>query len=723
MHNYARMLVGVSLFGLAVSHAGAAFAQSADDADNEVQERIIVTGTRVNPLVVEAATGSRLNLTPLETPATVNVLDGDTIRARGDFGFIDAVTRAPGVTPSQTPGDGNTGLAVRGFNGQGSILQLFNGIRLLPVAGSITFPFDTWSVERIEVLNGPGSVLYGQGALGGVVNVIPKAANFEQFEGEGRISYGSFDTVNVAAGVGGPIADTLAFRADGSYRRSDGYVDRGDSEQIALSGSLEYRPADNFSLTLRHDFGDNNPMRYWGTPLVDGVLDTSLRKKNYNVADAVIDFRDNRTQISLDWSPAEGVRILNTAYRLASLRRWENLESYSFDTAAGVVRRDDNLGIVHDVEQWGNQASISHSGQLAEGVTNQLVMGFDFSHVDVDFSRNSYTSDPANAVVDPYDFDPGWFFDQNVRPFYRTATQTYAFYVEDRIEFDEKFSILGGVRYERNRVGRWNYAYDATGNIIGETPALNAGRSAYKDFNDVTWRVGALYQPTPNLSLYAQYVTGVDPVGTLTTYATGAEQFEFSNAKGDQIEAGVKSVFLDGKGFATLSVFRIVKNDLTFQRTINGEIEQVGQQTSQGIEAMVEFQLPAGFAVEANGTVLDAEYKDFVSGGVDFSGNTPTSVPQTAGNLSLSWSALDRFQLRGSLRYVGKRYTNNANTQSIPSYMVVDAGASVALTDNFAIDLRVDNVFDKDYAIDTYGSQQWILGRPRSYEIALRTSF
>ena len=89
----------------------------------------------------------------------------DDIRARGDASVIDAVTRATGVTNSGDPGNGDTALAMRGFSGQGSVLQLYDGVRLFPVAGTITFPNDPWNIERIEVLSGPASVLYGQGAL------------------------------------------------------------------------------------------------------------------------------------------------------------------------------------------------------------------------------------------------------------------------------------------------------------------------------------------------------------------------------------------------------------------------------------------------------------------------------------------------------------------------------------------------------------------------------
>jgi iron complex outermembrane receptor protein len=721
----ARILAGTSLlcFG---TYAGAAFAQTPplNNEDDPDAPQIIVTGARENPLSVETPTGSRLGLTPLETPATVSIVDGEDIRARGDFDFVQAVSRAPGVTPAGTPGDGNTSLSMRGFGGTGSVMQLFNGVRLFPVAGSITFPFDTWNVQRIEVLNGPGSVLYGQGALGGVVNVIPKSPNFQRFEAQAEAGYGSFETYRVAGGVGGPIGQTVGYRLDASYRASDGYVDRGDSESLAISGAIEMRPSQDISVVVRHDFGDHEPMRYFGTPLVDGRVDPSIREKNYNVADAVIDWRDNRTQLSVDWAPAEGLRVLNTAYRLDSLRRWENLETYSFGAGAGLVSRADNLGIVHDVEQYGDQGSIAYTADLGGGVSNQLLVGFDVNRVDVRYGHN-FTTDPQEDAVDPYEFDPGSFFSSvGIKPRYRTRTDTWALYLEDRIELGEQFSVIGGARYEEDTLARYNFLYNPGETVIvRETPAFAGGAEAEKTFKDFTWRLGAVYQPTPTLSFYGQYVTGVDPVGTLTTFSTSGSQYAFSNAEGYMYEAGAKTTFLNGAGWATVSVYRVVKNDLSVQRVTNGPIEQIGQQSSQGIEAAVSVDLPAGFGIEANGTILDAEYGDFASGSVDFSGNTPPGVPETAANVSLRWAAQDRLQLRGSVRYVGRRFSDNANALEIPSYVVVDASATYALTDNLALDLRVYNLFDKDYALDTYGSQQWVLGRPRAFDVALRTSF
>ncbi len=714
MFKHARILSSTSLFVLAMAQGSIALAQESD------QDSIIVIGQGMSPLLEESATGSRLGISPLETPAAINTLDGDTIRMRGDFGFVDAVTRAPGVSSSATPGNGGTGLVVRGFSGQGSVTQLYNGVRLIPNNSSITFPFDTWNVERIEVLNGPGSVLYGQGSLGGVINVVPKAASFDRFTFDAQGGYGSFDTIHVAGGISGPVSDGLAFRADVSVRQSDGYVDRGNSESIAVSGAIEFRPTENFSASLRHDFGHDQPMRYNGTPLADGRrLDTSIRHNNYDVADSVIDYQDHRTQLSLEWTPLADVKLTSNSFLFDSLRRWETLESYFWDTEADVVRRGSNTGIVHDVLQWGNQTSLSYKHQLGGGVTNQFLVGFDYNEIKLKYSHNF--ADEVDDTVDPYNFNPGRFLNTvGIEPRYRTHTSIYAVYLENRIEFGEQFSVIGGLRYESDRVGRWNYVYDAAGEtIVGEAPALNGGQASHKTFRDLTWRVGAVYQPNPQLSFYAQYVTGVDPVGNLTSFSGAANQYAFSNATGHQVEAGVKTVFLGGKGSATLAVYRLAKNDLTMQRNPTSPIEQIGKQSSQGIEATVAVQLPAGFAIEANGTVLDANFDEF--GG--FTGNTPLDVPEVTGNATLSWAPVDRLGVHTSLRYVGRRFMDQANTKEIPDYLVVDAGARLAITDNLAVNLTLYNLFNKDYALSSNYGSQWILGRPRSVDVAVRASF
>ncbi|MET0373455.1 MAG: TonB-dependent receptor, partial [Rhizorhabdus sp.] len=323
-------------------------------------------------------------------------------------------------------------------------------------------------------------------------------------------------------------------------------------------------------------------------------------------------------------------------------------------------------------------------------------------------------SDPQNDGVDPFAFDPGLFLDtQGIAPRYRTRTDEFAIFAEDRVTLGSGLSIVGGLRYEEDRVRRWSIAYPDGDRA--ETFAFD------RTFRNTTWRVGTVWQPRPALSLYAQYATGVDPLGTLTTATTG--QVAFGNARGDQVEAGVKAVFLDGRGTATLAAYRIVKKGLLAQRTLSSPVEQVGQRSAKGIEAAVTLDLPQGFGIDANGSVLDARFDDFLSGGISFDGRTPPGVAETMANLWLRWDASRRLQARTGLRYVGRRFTDNANRFRVPGYATIDATISCALTDHVAVDLRGYNLFDKAYAITSYGDEQWILGRPRSIDVALRAAF
>jgi iron complex outermembrane receptor protein len=726
--NTSRIALAVAIFAPFV--AAPAFAQTAGDVP---PDNILVVGRRSADLTTPDTTGSRLGLTPLETPATLSVIDGDTIRAHGDLTIVDAVSRAPGITSVANPGNGGTALAARGFNGQGSVLQLVDGIRLFPVAGTITFPTDPWMVERIDVLSGPASVLYGQGALGGAVNVIMREPNPTRTELEGEVGYGSQNTFHAAAGAGGPINDQLSYRIDGSYRRSDGYVDRGQSESWALSGALRWAPTDTLSITLRDDYGNQRPSKYFGTPLIDGKLDTSIRHRNYNVADADIHYRDNRTTLTAEWSPSSAISITNAAYRLTSKRLFKDLESYCWVGAEGecpngynsgsdnfdpatprTIYRTDNLGIVHDQTQWGDQGSVKLKTPIGDGIGNTLVAGFDVDLIKLTYS-NDFGSDLQEDTVDPRHFDPGTFFDtQGIAPRFRTRTSEYAFFAEDRVTLGTHFSVVGGVRYEHDRIERWTINHPASGGT-SETFVLD------KTLHDTTYRIGGVYQPVPTISLYAQYSTGVDPLGTLTTYSTG--QVLFSNATGDQVEVGAKASFLGGRGTATMAAYRIVKKHLLAQQTPTSPIEQIGQRSAKGLEASVSLDLPAGFGIEANGTVLNARFDDFISGDDNFRGKTPPNIPETAANLWLRWNATHQLQARAGLRYVGRTFSDNANTFRIPGYAVVDATLSYALTPHVALDVHVYNLADKVYATTTYNDEQWILGRQRSIDVSLRAGF
>lgn len=710
------MFKTIAIGGACAAFLFAELACAEDGASAAAKPDILVTGNRDEDTVVQ--TGSRLGLTVLETPASVEVLSGDVLRARGDRSIVDAVTRATGISSVANPGNGGTGLAARGFDGPGSVMQLYDGVRLYPGAGTVTFPIDPWTVERIEVLRGAASVLYGQGAIGGAVNVISKKPRFDRTVVEGQAGYGSQDSWRIAAGVGGPIDPRLAYRFDVSRTHSEGWVDRGRFRGLAISGSLEFRPTDTLRLILSDEFSDQRPMRYFGTPLIGGRLDPRTRHRNYNVTDARMRFRDNRATIRAQWSPSDTITLRSTAYRLTTDRVWRNLESYFANDATGRIDRADFFGIDHDQTQFGTQTDLTVRSAWGS-VKNEVLVGSDLNRIQFRHSNDFDSDAPPPGFADPvnpYAFDPGLYYTTfGVRPQYRTRTRQYSLFAEDRLTLSEGLSLSAGINFDTANVKRYLTSYAAGG--------ATKARRFDTTLRNVTWRVGAVYQYRCAISIYGQYATAVDPLGSLITVSVA--QAAFKNTTGDQVEGGIKASFLGGRGLATLAAYRIVKKNLL--ATVPGSIpprqDQVGQRSSKGIEASLALDFAGGFGINANGSVLDARFDAFLSGTTSFAGKTPPNVPETTANLWLRHDATARLQTRLGLRYVGRTYSDNANRVRVPGYAVVDGGISFAATPQIAANLRVYNLFDKHYATTTYNDEQWLLGRPRSIDASVSAEF
>ena len=252
--------------------------------------------------------GSRLGLTRLQTPASVEVISAETIAERGQQNILDAVTQnATGFTASPAPGNGGVSFNTRGFTGLGSVMTLYDGTQLYIGAGTVTFPFDTWSTERIEVLRGPASVMYGAGAVGGAINVVSKLPLWVP-RNQAEVSLDSNMTRRIAVDSGGPVSKDVAYRITASGNMSDGWVDRDNTSNVALHAVVQIKQNEDITWTLSTDYGDRNPSRYFGTPLINGKLDEQLRFKNYNVGDSHIRYQDSWNQVKTEWQVADGSR-------------------------------------------------------------------------------------------------------------------------------------------------------------------------------------------------------------------------------------------------------------------------------------------------------------------------------------------------------------------------------------------------------------------------------
>jgi iron complex outermembrane receptor protein len=318
--------------------------------------------------------------------------------------------------------------------------------------------------------------------------------------------------------------------------------------------------------------------------------------------------------------------------------------------------------------------------------------------------------------VDPFAFDPGLYASSVAYiPRYRTRTDTYAVFAEDRLALNDRWSLVGGAR--------WDHAELRRSDVV--TPANGFS----KTFAYTTWRLGAVYAPDAHQSFYGQIAHAADPLGSLIT--TSAAQKPFELATGDQVELGYKRLLPGGRGAWSVAAYRIEKKKLLSRDPLDPSRQyQIGQQSSRGLEATLELALTRTLKLEANLAKLDASYDDFKEPGstpgalVSRDGNTPAGVPQEAANLWLSWDVLPQWQASVGVRYVGVRQADTANTRQVTSYTVTDAVVGWQARKDLRLSLQLFNLFDRVYPLSfSNNGNQWLLGRPRSFELSALVSF
>jgi iron complex outermembrane receptor protein len=656
------------------------------------------------------STGSNLGLTARQIPASVETIDRDRLERRGDVSLVDAITRSAGVSSLAHPGNGGSSLSVRGFTDTTSVMRLYDGVRQYGGVG-LTFPFDTWSVERIEVLRGPASVIYGDGAIGGVVNVVPKKPGRGPIENEIQATLGTQNTQRLALGSGGAIDEKWSYRADLSGNRSSGWVDRGDSDSITFSGALQLDVSPDLSLRLDHAYGNQHPMQYFGTPLFDGRQIEAIRHRNYNVADADIAYRDSWTSLSASWKPRSDLAVSSKLYHIDSARYYRNSEAYFFNPGSGLVDRSDNTEIAHDQQQIGNTSTVAMQGTLL-GLENRFSLGVDVNASKFKHTNNTYVG--VSPSVDPYAPEPGNYSSPNpFIPRYRNEARQFSLFAEDRISLTDRLSVLGGARYDHARITR--------------DDSVSGGRAFEKTYANFGWRIGSVYDLTSDLALYGQYAKAADPVSGLLMLSPANSAFDISTGK--QLEIGVKQAFWGKKGELTLAAYAIEKDKLLTRDTSNPALRvQVGKRSSRGLEATLAVAPAPGWQLDLNLAVLRARYDDFVesSGGqaVSRNGNVPTDVPQRLANAALSWDFAPSWTASGALRHVGKRYADNANSLVMPAYTTTDLALIWKVARDTTLALRGFNVFDKKYVTTAYyTTTQWLNGADRRIELTANHRF
>ena len=682
-------------------------------------------------------TGSRLGLSTRELPASVSVVTQDFIQLRGSRTAIEAIENAVGMTGGTSVGS-IPSFATRGFSGN-DITVMRDGIRQNTASQSAR-PLDPFLFDRIEVLKGPASLLYGEGAIGGAVNYVSKLPT-SKTRGETFASAGSWDTYRAGFGVGGPLGadgSPFGYRIDLSHQSAGGYVDRSSSQLDAGAGALSWTLNRTATLTFQGSYLEDETDSYYGTPVVyDAVVNTTVpgsvpvvkkantatdrlvnariapgtRRANYNIADNFAVSENAFARLILDASPSPDFSLRNEAYLATHDLDWRNVERYAYNPVTGFVDRDQFLLIYRDDIVLGNRLDLTFDRDLA-GRTNRFVVGGLVERADQ--IRNSGQPGVISGAGSVTLLNPVVGQGQVItyQPTAGIIVDTAALYAENVFSLRDDLKLVGGLRYDYIHTER--------------TSLLNASVFE-KTYQPVTGRLGAVWEITPKTSTYASYSRAAQPVSQLVSLT--AAQDAFSLQTGRQFEVGLKSSHYDDRVGTTLALFDIEKNDLLTQTLVNGvqTSQQIGAQVSQGAEFAIAATPSRDWRVEANiAYTWLTEFRDFNenlgAGVISREGNRPPNVPQLVTHFFVI-RTLGDWQVSAGARHVGERFANNNNGITLDAYTTFDAALSYTHR-SLTVTLRGRNLTDRTYADWAVGGGvMQHLADPRSAELSVKYAF
>ncbi|HCE27393.1 MAG TPA: TonB-dependent siderophore receptor [Comamonadaceae bacterium] len=713
------------LAGLAFAPLTATAQNPATDTPTLQSVQVVDTAPAPNGrlnLDTPVETGSRLGLSPRETPASVTVVDRATIEARGAQDTQEILRAIPGVTAHNAPG--SIGVSYRGF-GSGSIGQLFNGIS---VQYSIAArPVDSWIYDRVEAIGGPSSFLFGSGAVGGSINYITKTADRHDFtEGQLRLGQNNLKEVSLGlnrriAGGDGTAGPQHFARIDLNHRDAGHWVDGMHTRSTQLATSLLSDLGGGLTHTLAYEYQNEHVDRpYWGTPLLNPVagelrIDPRTRFANYNSADGLYAQRVQWLRSVTQWRASDALELRNTFYVYDALRDYRNVETYRFNASNSQVIRSAAFLQRHDHEVVGDRVEGTYKSSIA-GHKSDWAFG-------LDVSVNRQTRFPNSgsgtvSTVDPYHFGTENFFDipgmvPGFKPDRDNKVTTTALYLENRTAVAPKVNLITALRHERIDL-------DLT-NRRAITAAMPATYS--RGYSPTTGRIGVVWDIAPGANLYAQYSTAADPPSGILSTASFADVMNNSElTSGRQAEVGSKLDFWGGKGTATLALYQITRRNIATQDPNNpGVTILVGEQSSKGAELSVGLRPSARWQLQANLTHVDARYENFMQGGVSLAGKVPTNTPATVANLWVGYALTPQLQASAGVRHVGKVYANAANTQWQAAYTLLDLGLAWKINKTSTLTGRIRNATDRVYAANL-GSQAYLVA-PRTADVTLHVAF
>jgi iron complex outermembrane recepter protein len=656
------------------------------------EEEVVVTGDRAPSYrVPNSSTATGTDTPILETPFSVQVVPKEVIRDQQATSVEEALQNVSGITYSGSDGGRDTNIGIRGFGtGDVSIPLLRDGFRQYGTFQGIP---EVANLEKIEVLKGPSSILYGQIEPGGILNLVLKKPLPEPFY-ELELQAGSQNRVQPRIDFNGPLtADgKVLARLSALYKHEDSF--RGfdtPADRFSIAPSLTWKISDRTKVDFSLEYvRDSEPADFGITRFGTGVAPIPRNRPINNPDDSVTanflslgytfehEFNDN-------WKIRNGFRYLRYTY------------DYSVLALPFIVNDAEVTRFYADQDGEANSYSLYTNiiGKFSTGsIKHTLTAGIDLNRTDDRILTLFDIANPSTINI----FDPDYNLvpkplRADLPPFADTKviSKRLGVYIQDQVRLLDNLILVAGVRYDT--------ITQKTSNI--QTDFVAGGETTQAD-SAFTPRLGLIYQPIKEVSLFANYSQSFNPSTRTTFLGTplGAE-------RGEGFEFGVKTELLNQKLLATLSYFNITKNNVAASDP-NFPLFSipVGQQRSQGIELDVAGEILPGWKIIGSYAYTDAKVSKDTN--LDNIGKRLSGVAEHSMSLWTTYE-IQKGTLKGlgfgaGLNYVGNRFGDVANTFEIGDYLIGNA-AIFYTRDRYRFALNFKNIANANYIKGSTGNE------------------
>lgn len=640
----------------------------------------------LDPVVVSAS-ALKVDAAIQETPKSVSIVESEDLEQHAPQKLDEALRYTSGVTSQPYGADNDTDwIKVRGFDAA----TYLDGNRLFR-DGYYTWLLEPYGLERLEVVKGSSSILFGESPPGGVVNAVQKKPR-DTPGGEIQVQVGTSDTRTVAFDVSDVATDSgnIRFRIVGLAKDADGELDGTENTRHYIAPSLTIDFTDTTRLTLmgtllKDDGIPTNPFFPAAGTLIDsphGTIDpsTNLGEPDYD--------RYKRTQMSVGyllehevdkhWTLSQNVNYAYNDLYLRSSYAFPNSDPSATSLYRGIVFRDgeqDSITVDNRaVAKW-DSTDMEHTALMGIDVQHHK------THGDEQDNYSFGTINPYHPVYGSYTpLDPANNNDRDI-----SKLQTGA-YLQYQVKYDGHWvGVLGG-RYDRVQT-------ENTSDSLDQDESRNDGQFSFN--------TGLMYLSDYGLSPYVSYSQSFEVLSTIDP-ATGQL---YKPLEGEQYEVGVKYTpgFFDG--YINVALFDITQKNALVTNPLTYVATQTGEVTARGVELEGLAHLTEDLQLTASYTYTDARTDDTGGRGTKQAG----LIPRDQAN---AWLKLDtsRFFVKGltfgsGVRYIGESKDNPASSDlTVPDATLWDAMASYQIDENWSVQLNVNNILDEEYisACDYY---------------------